>query len=340
VQSTFLNAFRGIKRGVVPELEAAWLFKIAENVCLTRRRSSWRRDRIESAADLDLVEAVTPAPGRLADELIGLQHVLEQMPESQRSAILLREWQGLSYREIAAELELSQSAVETLLFRARRSLAQGLETPPERSRRRAKARGADWGNVLAGLKSVLLGGSAAAKVAATVAVVSAGTVAATAPVQHYGALVHRPKVPAVSTTPAAATPRATVRHVAPAAPAPHVHLRPALHAHRAAPPRRTNVPAAAHHEAARPQPASVAVPAADHRPTDHGGGSTSGPGEDHGHGGGQGRRRGHVGWTPGSQSRGDHGGPGLGNVRADHSRGDSAGHADGGGHGGRAGHGH
>ncbi len=51
------------------------------------------------------------------------------MPEQQRRAILLREWQGLSYREIAGELEVSQSAVETLIFRARRSLAQGLEQP-------------------------------------------------------------------------------------------------------------------------------------------------------------------------------------------------------------------
>ena len=40
VQSTFLNAFRGLKRGVVPEIESAWLFKIAHNVCLSRRRST------------------------------------------------------------------------------------------------------------------------------------------------------------------------------------------------------------------------------------------------------------------------------------------------------------
>src|SRR5207248_5207819 len=70
VQSTFLNAFRGIRRGVVPELEAAWLFKIAHNVCLSRRRSAWRRGRIESPADFDVIEEVTPAPPRRADELI------------------------------------------------------------------------------------------------------------------------------------------------------------------------------------------------------------------------------------------------------------------------------
>ena len=183
VQSTFLNAFRGIKRGVVPELEAAWLFKIAHNVCLSRRRSAWRRGRIESPADFEVVEELTPAPSHRADELIGLQEVLERLPETQRRAILLREWQGLSYREIAAELELSQGAVETLIFRARRSLASGLEQPLESKRRRV-ARAFDWGNVLAGLKAALIGGSVAAKVAATVAVVSATTVVAAEPLQH------------------------------------------------------------------------------------------------------------------------------------------------------------
>src|SRR2546422_1804338 len=73
VQSTFLNAFRGLKRGVVPELESAWLFKIAHNVCLSRRRSTWRRGRIESPADFEVVEELTPAPAHRADELIGLQ---------------------------------------------------------------------------------------------------------------------------------------------------------------------------------------------------------------------------------------------------------------------------
>jgi RNA polymerase sigma factor (sigma-70 family) len=181
VQTTFLNAFRGIKRGIVPDIESAWLFKIANNVCLSRRRSTWRRGRIESPTDFEVVEELAPAPSRRADELIGLQDVLGQLPETQRRAILLREWQGLSYREIAAELELSQAAVETLIFRARRSLASGLEEPPA-PRRRGIARALDLGNVFTGLKSLLVGGSAAAKIAATVAAVSATTVVATAPV--------------------------------------------------------------------------------------------------------------------------------------------------------------
>lgn len=216
VQSTFLNAFRGIKRGIVPENESAWLFAIAQNVCLSRRRSTWRRGRIEAPADFDVVEEIAAAPTRLADELLGLQDVLEQMPESQRRAILLREWQGLSYREIAEELQLSQTAVETLIFRARRSLAKGLEEPPALAQKRRMVRGADLGSLVTGLKSLFIGGgAAAAKVAAVVAVVSAGTVAVASPVQHHAP---RPAPPA----PAPA-------RVAPVAPAPtlRVSRRPA-----------------------------------------------------------------------------------------------------------------
>jgi RNA polymerase sigma factor (sigma-70 family) len=250
VQSTFLNAFRGLKRGVVPELEGAWLFKIAHNVCLSRRRSSWRRGRVESPADFEAVEELTPAPSRAADELIGLQDVLEQMPETQRRAILLREWQGLSYREIAAELELSQGAVETLIFRARRSLAAGLQEPPERAKHRL-LRGVDLGSMVAGFKALLLGGGAAAKVAAAVAIVSATTVVAADPVLQHRS--HGPKtvgaVPVRTVVPAHAlrTTRVETRtSVGPAAPS-AARVVPVRHAkvakHLAASSRHNSTPA-------------------------------------------------------------------------------------------------
>jgi RNA polymerase sigma factor (sigma-70 family) len=252
VQSTFLNAFRGIKRGIVPDNESAWLFAIAQNVCLSRRRSTWRRGRIESPTDFDVVEELTPAPSRLADELLGLQDVLEQMPESQRRAILLREWQGLSYREIAEELQLSQTAVETLIFRARRSLAKGLEQPPAPAQKRRMVRGADLGNLVTGLKSLFLGGgAAAAKVAAVVAVVSAGTVAAASPAQHHA----RPPAP-----PAPAPAR-----VAPVDPTPTVVLPQPAPARRASQPA-TRVPAPVVQHGTVPAPA-IADPVVDATPS-------------------------------------------------------------------------
>jgi RNA polymerase sigma-70 factor (ECF subfamily) len=119
LQSTFLNAFRALERGVVPYAEAAWLFAIAKNVCLTRRRSAVRRRRLESQAPLD--DSVA-SPERDTEQLVDLAGALHGLPHRQRHALVLREWQGLDYAEIASELGLTQAAVETLLHRARRSL--------------------------------------------------------------------------------------------------------------------------------------------------------------------------------------------------------------------------
>src|SRR5919204_1502142 len=168
VQTTFLNAFRSLSRGVVPESESAWLFKIADNVCLSRHRASFRRRRVEAPADLRAVEETVAAPARPGEELIPLEGALADMPETQRRALLLREWQGLSYREIAAELEVSQSAVETLIFRARRSLARRLEAPRERLRRVGQA--IDVGAVLSALKGALSTGAVVKVAVAGVAV--------------------------------------------------------------------------------------------------------------------------------------------------------------------------
>ena len=119
VQTTFLNAFRALQRGTAPHAEQAWLYKIASHVCSAR----------SLASHAELPETVA-APARVdAEELMGLDEALGAMPENQRRAILLREWRGLSYKEIAEELALSQTAVEMLLFRARKSLARTLEAP-------------------------------------------------------------------------------------------------------------------------------------------------------------------------------------------------------------------
>ena len=182
LQSTFLNAHRALQRGVTPEAELAWLFKIAHNVCLTRHRSTRRRGRVESPSDFAAVQDVLPAPPQESPEdLMRLTEALEHMPESQRRAILLREWQGLSYHEIADELKLSQSAVETLIFRARRTLASNLESEAKQPGALSRMRKAlDGGMLLAALKGLFEGG-AAVKVAAVAVAASGTVVVATAP---------------------------------------------------------------------------------------------------------------------------------------------------------------
>jgi RNA polymerase sigma factor (sigma-70 family) len=179
-QLTFLNAFRGLERGASLEYESAWLFKIAHNVCLNSHRSSLRRRRIEMPSDPEALENHAHPGAYEPNELFGLSEALQALPERQRQAILLREWRGLSYKEIAAELDLSEAAVETLLFRARRSLSLALTE--ERGAGQRNRLGL-IGSLLATPQHLLFGSGA--KVAATVATVVATSAAVATPAARH-----------------------------------------------------------------------------------------------------------------------------------------------------------
>jgi RNA polymerase sigma factor (sigma-70 family) len=143
-QAVFLRALRAIERGEQVRSPRNWLIKIAHNEC--RRLLGSRKIHAELPEQL---AAEPHVPGRAAE----LRAALEALPSAQRQALVLRELEGRSYAEIAASLDLSTSAVETLIFRARRTVREQLESslsceefavlledPAARSRVRAHAR--------------------------------------------------------------------------------------------------------------------------------------------------------------------------------------------------------
>jgi RNA polymerase sigma-70 factor, ECF subfamily len=134
-QIAFLNAFRAMRKGKEPAKPRAWLVTIARNVIRRRYRELARRPQ-EVPLDPEVAAALTEVDGPTAGEIAA---ALRRLPLSQRAVLLLREIQGRSYAEIASELDLSLAAVETLIFRARRSLSQELElaerVPATRARR-------------------------------------------------------------------------------------------------------------------------------------------------------------------------------------------------------------
>ena len=133
LQVTYLNAWRSLKRGFEPQQPRSWLFQIAANVCATSLRSKLHGTRLELRDPAALDElAKAEDPGN--EELLGLSEALRELPSRQRRAIVLRDWQGLSYNEIAAEMAVSDAAVETLLFRARNKVATTLANPDWRRR--------------------------------------------------------------------------------------------------------------------------------------------------------------------------------------------------------------
>jgi RNA polymerase sigma factor (sigma-70 family) len=122
-QTTFVNAFRALERGERPRKPSNWLITITHNIMRQRfRQQQARPTEVELVREVAQEQAESNGPSM--EELV---RALQRIPPNQREALVLRELEGRSYNEIAETLNLTKSALETLLFRARRSLADELE---------------------------------------------------------------------------------------------------------------------------------------------------------------------------------------------------------------------
>ena len=121
-QTTFVNALRALERGEQPREPSNWLIVIAHNIV----RQRWRQAAARPS-EVELDERVAEAAAEPDVELDELVRALQRIPPAQREALVMRELEGRSYREISEMLGMSTAALETLLFRARRSLAEELE---------------------------------------------------------------------------------------------------------------------------------------------------------------------------------------------------------------------
>ncbi len=125
-QESFLRLYARLTRGDGPDIRLGpYLFSIARNLCNDHFRQEG--DGIKTSIS-DLSDARTPL-GLLGKKegLDALAQAVEQLPRSQRCAVLLRHNRDLSQKEIAKIMETSESAVESLLFRARKNLKTMLQ---------------------------------------------------------------------------------------------------------------------------------------------------------------------------------------------------------------------
>ena len=131
LQDVFIRAYRALRADERPVALRAWLYRVAHNRCIdtVRRPAPTPVERSERESD-DRHDPCDEAERREA--LRQLVSDLQRLPEAQRSCLLLRELEGLSYAELGVVLAASQPAVKSLLVRARMGLADA-----------AEARGAD-----------------------------------------------------------------------------------------------------------------------------------------------------------------------------------------------------
>ena len=135
-QEVFLRIYRARKRYTAGSRFSTWLYRIAHNVASNARRSLARRREVNVVASSDAEMSAQPLthmvkeasglmPTRQLDKVERAQIVraaMEALNERQRMALLLSKFEGMSYEEIAESMELSVSAIKSLLSRARVNL--------------------------------------------------------------------------------------------------------------------------------------------------------------------------------------------------------------------------
>jgi len=134
-QETFLAAFRNL-RGFRGEAKvSSWLHRIAVNQCISRQR----RSKVRSEAALDdeqekhassFVTSVSCSPARAAEgrqETIAVRRAINSLPVELRKVVVMKEFEELTFREIADALDLPLSTVKSRLYTALKQLQLRLQ---------------------------------------------------------------------------------------------------------------------------------------------------------------------------------------------------------------------
>jgi RNA polymerase sigma factor (sigma-70 family) len=133
-QDVFMSALRRMRATETPIAFKPWIYEIAKNACIDAFRRSRRAEEVSYDADdgserLHLVSA-GPTPDAAVDTRMSLDHLrgaFGGLSEAHHQILVMRELEGLSYRQIGERLDMSRPSVESTLFRARRRLSEEYE---------------------------------------------------------------------------------------------------------------------------------------------------------------------------------------------------------------------
>jgi RNA polymerase sigma-70 factor (ECF subfamily) len=129
-QESFMKAITNLDSFDVERPLRPWLLTITSNLCrdrLRRRKPTLSLDGMGEDGAWEWQAGSSPNPEREVlrqEKEAQVQQVLETLKPLDRAVVTLFYWQDLSYREIAEATNLTESAVKSRLFRARRSMAQ------------------------------------------------------------------------------------------------------------------------------------------------------------------------------------------------------------------------
>jgi RNA polymerase sigma-70 factor, ECF subfamily len=140
-QETFLRAFRALGGFKGQSKFSSWLYRITLNLCRDWIRRERRTPIAQAPEGVDLVElAGESTPSESIEDLVSRKQLSEAvakamalLPDEQRTAIILKEYHGLTFQEIADLLDCPLSTVKTRLYQGLTVLRRHLHQAEERS---------------------------------------------------------------------------------------------------------------------------------------------------------------------------------------------------------------
>jgi RNA polymerase sigma-70 factor (ECF subfamily) len=129
-QDIFLKIFKSLDTFDRRANFQTWLISVSRNLCIDHYRSVRKeRETIDRGVDAADLSPAAPEPGPIAaleqrDRVVLLRQAMAALPETLRTAVLLRDIQELSYQEIADKLRLPEGTVKSRINRGRTELAR------------------------------------------------------------------------------------------------------------------------------------------------------------------------------------------------------------------------
>ena len=135
-QETFLRAFRALKGFKGQAKFSSWLYRITLNLCRDWMRRERRTPVSQAPEGIDIIElAGEGTPSESIEDLVGRKQLglavskaMALLPEDQRTAIILKEYHGLTFQEIADLLDCPLSTVKTRLYQGLTVVRKQLES--------------------------------------------------------------------------------------------------------------------------------------------------------------------------------------------------------------------
>jgi RNA polymerase sigma factor (sigma-70 family) len=131
VQDVLARAYTALRADDRPMALRAWLYRVAHNRCLDVLRGAPARVVLTEDIDLGAASATLPELVAGRERLRQVVADIQDLPDQQRSALIIRELEGLSYEELAEALDTTVPAIKSLLVRARMNLARAAEQRAE-----------------------------------------------------------------------------------------------------------------------------------------------------------------------------------------------------------------